>query len=239
MLQIFQPVSESSNDWRLLFSIGDSVAKLRDQLPADQAAVAKQMNQLALSSFRKALQVSQNDQSPNIAAYQTELSIGIAAALSADGQYQQAETALKKILDQNSSNPKLQLTLCQLYLDWGVATKEKAKLIAAINGGLPQEVNGRNVNQMAGWQNLARRTISNESLAEIFWQAFSGLSRTKYEYTQLTGDKKIAEHALSEIRKQKQRTPEMGGPQWRSQLDQITRKLQEQLGQKVTGIDGL
>lgn len=239
VIDIFQPVSQSSDDWRLLYTLGVTIADLRSALPDSEKELQTRLNRLAKSSFEKALAVSSNASDPNMAAYRVEFQLGIASALAASDQFSEAQKRLESMLDDQGRNPKLQIALCQLYQDWGITSQDAEKLEIAMAGGLSEEVNGRNRKRMWGWAQLAQATMSNDKMQEIFLHAFHGLNRSKLAYAKLSKKTEFAESAFKGISKQKDRLAKSRDSIWYAKLDQLTRDLQSFLNQPVTGLAGL
>lgn len=234
-LKIFEPILAPSQDWRLVSILAETLYELSSGLGDESAAIRDRVLEFSSQSYEKALQLTAavRDE-PSLPALRTSFQAKLAGALRRQGRYQAAETKLKEQLRTQPKNPLVQIELCLLYQDWGIASKDRGHLRVAIMG------QGKGTDaEMWGWQKLAQATITDSKNRDTFYTALYGLAMCRFQFGKLAGDAKYVEAALKVIRDQWGRDQTMGGAESYDRFDRLTKEIQTQMRQTAGGLKAL
>ncbi len=161
-----------------------------------------------------------------------EIQRGLANSLRGTGEYEQAIRVFGDMLaiDDNRRFTDLQVEAARVYAEWGLEKGEPDILVKAIRGGEPRTAaDGAQVTTIMGWVNLAKaaqRSRKNALLAE----AIFNIARCKFRYGKIRKQDKLQQSAIDEIVKFKARVPDMGGPPWKSRLEELLVQMQQDKG---------
>ncbi len=150
------------------------------------------------------------------------------------GEYKQSLDTFSSILKEKESRLDVQKAAAYTYQAWGEA-EDVSKLEHAIGGGYKLRSTGKN--RIWGWVKIAnavKRYINkNDSHRDTFFEAWLNIARCRY----LIGTKsKGAEQgqnfaqAKTTIRSISRQYPELGGAEWRSKFDKLTKEIQRKEG---------
>ena len=170
-----------------------------------------------------------NETDPRI---RLEIQRGLAKSLSGTGQYEAAIKTFADILSvgKNRQFIDLQIEAARVYADWGIAKGNSEALVKAIRGGEKRELaNGKTVTAIMGWVNLAKaaqRSKKNAFLAEAVYN----IAKCKFRYGQIKKQESMQQSAIDEVTRFKAKVPEMGGEPWKSRLDALLVRMQQEKG---------
>ena len=172
------------------------------------------------------------------AAAKTVASIRLAECLQKVGRYPQALKYLLPLLTENENNLELQFTAASLYEAWGAL--DKTYYVRAIQGGEPQK-SGKNL--IWGWNRivttLSRGLAKSDQYKERFYEAVVHKVRCRMAWMRtLTGAEEIKKQAvggINELYRLAQVQPDLGGPKYRAELDELLKEFQTAAGEPPVG----
>lgn len=234
-VRIFEPAIGPSQDWRLVSILGETLLDLAESLPDSLATLREQTLGTAVKSYERALNLTADSaQEPEVANFRTLFQVKLASALRQQEKFEAANTRLMELLKGNPRNPMVQIELCQLYQQWGIAKQDRGHLRTALMG------QGRGTNaEMWGWQKLAQATITDAKNRATFYQALFGMVTCRFEFGKLASDDKYYEAALKAVKDQYERDKTMGGEIWYRRFDARVREIQRQAKRPANGLQGL
>ena len=174
----------------------------------------------------------------SVTTAKTIASVRLAECLQKVGRYPQALKYLLPLLTENENNLELQFTAASLYEAWG--SLDKTYYIRAIQGGEPQK-SGKNL--IWGWNRivttLSRSLAKSDQYKERFYEAVVHKVRCRIAWMRtLTGAEEIKKQAvggINELYRLAQVQPDLGGPKYRSQLDDLLKEFQTAAGEPAVG----
>lgn len=154
------------------------------------------------------------------------------------GRYPQAMKFLVPILTDNENNLELQFAAASLYEAWG--TLDKTYFVRAIQGDEPQK-SGKNL--IWGWNKIVtmlnRNLGKSDQYKERFFEAVLHKVRCRLSWMRtLTGPddkKKQAVGGINELYRLAQVQPDLGGPKFRGQLEDLLKEFQAAAGEPAVG----
>ena len=170
---------------------------------------------------------------------QIRLELGTAARLA--GDYKTAIDTLAAVLKENQMLVDAQIEAALTYEQWATKLPDKYATISygrAISGAKPDPSTKRNT--VWGWGGIAKRTMTNESFREQFFDARYHLALCRYlqgkRETDAGRSKKLLEQAKSDIRNVQLRFSDLGGPTISKRFDSLLRQIQKDLGEPASGL---
>lgn len=234
-IKIFDPIIGPSDDWRLVSILGETMLGLAESLPASQQALRTQTLESATRCYDQALKLTAGQaQEPEVANFRVMFQVKSATALRGQGKFEPANTQLTNLLKANPKNPLIQIELCELYQQWGIATKDRGHLRTALMGqGKGTEA------EIWGWQKLAQATIADTKNRNTFYQALYGMVTCRFQFGKLAGDGKYIDAALKAVKDQVERDKTLGGAEWFGRFDRLVKEIQLHAKKTANGIQGL
>lgn len=235
-VKIFDPIIGPSEDWRLVSVLGETLLGMANSLPDAQKELKTQTFETAARCYEQALKLTAAQaQEPDIANFRTTFQVKSAAALRGQGKFDPASKQLATLLKANPKNPLIQMELAELYLQWGIASRDRAHIRTALMG----QGKGTDGGEMWGWKKLAQATISDPKNKNAFYQALVGMVTCYYQSGKIDGDAKYIDAALDAVKKQYARDKTLGGPESFGKLDRLVKEIQKHAKRTVNGIQGL
>ncbi len=148
-------------------------------------------------------------------------------------------TAIKLISEVLEARPKLvplQIEAAETYQLSGSVDKDG--YLTAIAGG---EKTAKGENLVWGWGKLAKMTQNEEKYQDTFFQARLKIAECRYLYALKAADKAKHDEYMNRAKKELsiiyKLFPELGGPVWYAQYDELAKKVQKELSEKPVGME--
>ena len=161
-------------------------------------------------------------------AEKLELTRYAAKSLAGTGEYEKAIEKFVEYLTVNSSALPVQIDAAQTYMQWGAKTGDAKKYFNAIAGGAPikDPKTKRTSNKIWGWGKLSQLLYSNTKFKQPYLIARYNLSKSRVEYARIEKNTKQYATAAGEIKKTRERYPDLGGPSMRSKFEALEKEIQ-------------
>jgi tetratricopeptide (TPR) repeat protein len=239
LLAFIDEVQQGSSDISVLTWAADTNSSVGETLERDgNATQANELYTKSVQAYESIMAIAKKDPSaisaPQLAAVQQQL----AAAYRKAGQFDKAMAMLIESLKATPGSTTAQFDAARTLHDWGIATKDKAKLRDAMQGIEPitDAKTKRTSNLVWGWGGLSQRLGAKPELRDKFFVARIGLAETRLEYARLHESKqKELEKAETEIMQAKRAYPDLGGPVVSAKFELILKTIQKELGKAETG----
>ncbi|MDA1056048.1 MAG: hypothetical protein O3C40_37180 [Planctomycetota bacterium] len=229
-------LNEGATELSVLNWVAESFSKLGKSLDDGQTLNedAKKYYQASLDAFQNILDKVKLE--PNM---KVQVQLRMASVQGEMRDFERAVGTFESVLQANANALNVQVEAAKLIELWGKQPGQEEKYKAAIVGirkeGEPKPV-------IWGWGGISQKTAGNPKFKETFYEARLHLAQCRYDHAmRLEGaDKdKLLNAAKQDISITKKLYPELGGEQMKPKYDSLVKKIQNALGEQVTGLDGL
>jgi len=189
----------------------------------------------AISTYKKVLEITP-------ASYKIQLQKRVADTYKRMGNYSQAIALYKEILGKKSTYLSLQEEVCYTFQEWGQSLKKAGKASEAEDKFLAALLGAEVVNRKPifwGWASIAKRTAGKAGFENQFHNSRQRLVETRLGLAGCrTGEdrSKTLRKALQDI-ELTQQLYDLGTDQQIAGYDALMRRVQRELGVKVTGLE--
>jgi tetratricopeptide (TPR) repeat protein len=228
----------SSLNWvaETYLGLGDGLAAGRSDLPQEAANYYTQATR-AYASILKRIKANDAELDAPDGA-ETTIMVRLAVCLRKLGKFEEALTALRKILAESEKRVDVQIEAAKTYQARG--SERPGYYDIAIVGEKPDK-DGRRL--VWGWATIANRVAAFPQFQDVFHEARYNLAvcRSKSAQAEKTDKERKAamEKAELDIIRVYQLYPDMGGEKWYDQYDELLKNIQKDLRKQPTGLKGL
>jgi cellulose synthase operon protein C len=241
LVMVLEKIEDDAKDANVLLWSATTVSETATLLSGDgQQSDAEKLFRKSDSILARAEQLASSDSTISD-EIKTEIQRQKALAKRGLGSFQTAIEIFADILEKNQSNVRVQIDAATTYQMWGSQKQVADYYVRAMMGGEVRKdpKTNRNKNVIWGWRTLCQATNHNEALADIFYLSLAQMVECRLEYGKLKDSEKAIRNGLIEIQNQYRRDPEMGGPKWKPQFDDLARRIQKAVGESPTGLVSL
>jgi tetratricopeptide (TPR) repeat protein len=248
-------VGAESSELNVLNMVSESFYSLAEGLDTNPPgspipAEAKLYYEEAAKSFQTILDKGEADKSWLPDKMRSQVRFRLATARRKLGNYKDAITAYKEILEENAMMLNVQVEAAHAYREWADSIKEGKMLLyeRSMRGNYPDtrpKIDGKenksfNQNVIWGWGKIAQITQRYPEFRDTFHEARFNLALSRMRYA-LQRDKKddvtkYLKMAKSDIEMTHRLYPELGGDEWRRKYDNLLKEIQRALGEPPLGL---
>lgn len=218
-----QALADNTNDRQLMLLTGTMLTDIGSSLKQNGlSAQADRFFGMAVEVYAELGET--RDPDPRI---QLAVNRGRANSLRGSGRYEEAMVAFAEILKvpENRRYQDIQLDAARTLAEWGLEKSDPTALARAVQGA--EKVDGSNA--IMGWINLAKVAQRDRNMA-LFAECVYHIANCKFRYGEIRQQPGLQESAVAEIRKFREKVPDMGGPPWQSRLEQLESQLRARTG---------
>jgi len=148
------------------------------------------------------------------------------------------ETAIKQMTDLIKKNPNIlsrQMEIAHVYYEYGENGGEAKNYFWAFVG--------KKNDNVWGWFEMSKKLMDfkqDQARKDAFFEARYNHAKSMLAFGVAAGDERFVKAALDKSIKQTQeQATDMNGPQWKQKFDDLAKQIQQKLGEKQDGLNGL
>lgn len=225
--------------------MGESFGTHIRNVPPDSLDAARSYYSQAAATYQKILDMDKPAGSFLTGPMTTQIQMQLAKTLRSQGLYKEAMDKFEEILKRQPTMLPVQIEAARTYQDWGSFKDAHENYLRAILGARPDKAKN-NKNTIWGWGEIARLTAPTAAGGQYrdqFHEARYNLALSRYNYavkhTDAVKKKENFQRAKTDIAIIAGFYPDLGGDKWRVQYDNLLKKVQQALGERAVGLQGL